>query len=209
MPDINSQHYRRKIQELTLLFEISQLLNSGQSISELMHPVLEIMAETMGMHRGTISILNRNSSQIAINAAYGLSEQEISKGIYKPGEGITGKVVKTGKPIVIPNISDEPDFLDKTGSRKISQQKGIAFICVPMKIDKEVIGTLSVDRLFADDISLDEDLRLLTIVASMISRTVKQMQLLQEEKEHLQDEAQRLQKQLEGSLRLDQTGIPQ
>jgi len=197
MSDINSQHYRRKIKELTLLFEISQLLNSSQDISDLTYPILETIAETMGMHRGTLSILNRKNKQIAINAAYGLSDVEKSKGIYKPGEGITGKVVKTGEPIVIPDISTEPDFLDKTGSRKDSQKKGIAFICVPMKIENEVLGTLSVDRLFADDISLDEDLRLLTIIASMISRSMRQMQLLQEEKEQLQEEAQRLQRQLE------------
>jgi len=197
MPDINSLHYRRKIQELTLLFEISQLLSSSQQISEVIHPILETMAESMGMHRGTISIFNRKNKTIAINAAFGLSQEEISKGTYEPGEGITGRVVTTGEPIVIPDISEEPAFLDKTGSRKDSQKKGIAFICVPLKIEQEVIGTLSVDRLFADNISLDEDLRLLSIIASMVSRSVRQMQVLQEEKEHLQEEAQRLQRQLE------------
>ncbi|MDA3849865.1 MAG: sigma 54-interacting transcriptional regulator, partial [Spirochaetaceae bacterium] len=157
----------------------------------------------MGMHRGTIAILNSKNIQITISAAYGLSEEEISKGIYQPGEGITGRVVKSGKPIAIPDISQDPAFLDKTGSRKESNQRGIAFVCVPLKIESQVIGTLSVDRLFADNISLDEDLRLLSIVASMISQSVKQMQHLKEEKQQLQQEAQRLQRQLKDRFQPD------
>ncbi len=75
MPDINSQHYRRKIQELTLLFEIGQLLSHSQDISDVSQSVLEVMAEIMGMHRGTIAILNRKNNQITISASYGLSEE--------------------------------------------------------------------------------------------------------------------------------------
>jgi Nif-specific regulatory protein len=194
--DISSQHYRRKIQELTLLFEISQLLDGSPDIKNITQPLLESMAENMGMHRGTITLVNRNTQEITIQAGYGMTDKEISKGIYHVGEGITGKVVQTGEPVVVPNISRDPQFLDKTGTRG-EGKKDLSFICVPIKIGKDTVGTLSADRLFADDISLDEDVRLLSIVASMISQALKLRQQLEEDKATLLKEKERLQKQLE------------
>ncbi len=195
--DISSQHYRRKIQELTLLFEISQLLDGNPDIKTVIKPLLESMAENMGMHRGTITLMNRATQEISIQAAYGLTDAEMSKGTYHIGEGITGRVVATGEPVVVPNVSKDPSFLNRTGTREMGSQKDISFICVPIKIGKETAGTLSVDRLFADNISLDEDVRLLSIVASMISQALKLRQQLEEEKAALVAEKEQLQKQLQ------------
>ena len=72
----------------------------------------------MDIHRGTLTILNRNKGEIAIEEAYGLRPEEQAKGRYRLGEGVTGKVIDTGQPIVVPNIANEPMFLDKTGARQ-------------------------------------------------------------------------------------------
>jgi Nif-specific regulatory protein len=67
---------------------------------------------------------------------------------------------------------------------------------VPIKIGKSTIGALSVDRLFSNEISLEEDLRFLTIIAALIAETVKKVQYLNREKEQLLDENIRLKKEL-------------
>jgi len=189
-------HYRRKIQELQLLFEISQTLDQSIELETVVTPVLKAIAENMGMLRGTITLLNRESGEISIEAAYGLSNSQKEKGKYRIGEGITGKVVQTGKPMVVPNISADPMFLNRTGARKDLRKKDISFICVPIKLGSETIGALSVDRLFAEDISLDEDVRLLSIISSMIARAVKLRQEIEEERQRLLEENSRLQEVL-------------
>jgi len=197
----NRQHYRRKIQELSLLFDISRTLDESIDLHDVVHPVLRLTAEHMGMLRGTISLLNRQTGEIFIEAAYGLSDHQQKRGKYQLGEGIIGKVVQTGRPMVIPNISEEPKFLDKTGAREDLRKKDISFICVPIKIGKDIIGTLSTDRLFAEDISLDEDVRLLTIIASMIAQAVKLRRSIQEERQRLLEENTRLQEELKDKFR--------
>ena len=197
----NRQHYRRKIQELSLLFDISRTLDESIDLHDVVHPVLRLTAEHMGMLRGTISLLNRQTGEIFIEAAYGLSDHQQKRGKYQLGEGIIGKVVQTGRPMVIPNISEEPKFLDKTGAREDLRKKDISFICVPIKIGKDIIGTLSADRLFAEDISLDEDVRLLTIIASMIAQAVKLRRSIQEERQRLLEENTRLQEELKDKFR--------
>jgi Nif-specific regulatory protein len=155
----------------------------------------------MGMHRGTISLVNRNSGEIIIEEAYGLSNSEQARGKYKVGEGITGKVVETGKPVVIPKISESPFFLDRTGARRNIEKKDISFICVPIKIGSQTVGALSVDRLFDENVVLDEDLRLLTIISSMISQAVKVRLDAQEERIFLLKENKRLYEELKDRFR--------
>lgn len=191
----------REIRELTLLFEISKKLGESLDLESVLRPILQLMAEHMEMVRGTLTVLNRKSAEIVIEEAYGLEPEEKAKGKYRLGEGITGKVIDTGKPAIIPRISEEPLFLDRTGSRKRQKKDDIAFICVPIKMGHEVIGALSVDRLFSKDVSLKEDLRLLTIIAATISQAARLRQLAQEELDKVLEENQRLRGELQNRYR--------
>ena len=107
----------------------------------------------------------------------------------------------TGTPAVVPHISEEPLFLDRTGARRGFQKRDISFICVPIKMGNEIIGALSADRLFEEGVSFKEDVRLLAIIASMIAQAVKLRQSAQEEQHRLMAENQRLQSALKERFR--------
>jgi Nif-specific regulatory protein len=174
------QGLRREITEINLLFEISRTLDMSIDLKDVLGPVLEKMAHHMSMLRGTITILDRKTGEIFVDEAYGLSESQKERGRYKIGEGVTGMVVRTGKPAVVPRVSREPLFLDRTGARTGPQKQDVSFICVPIMLENEVIGTLSADRLFEEAVSYDEDIRLLSIIASMIAQAVTIRQSAQE-----------------------------
>ena len=87
------QSAERRLKSLSLLFEISQTLERSMDLNEVIQPVLRLMAEHMGMMRGTITLLDRKSGEIFIDAAYGLSVSQLERGKYRLGEGVTGKVV--------------------------------------------------------------------------------------------------------------------
>jgi Nif-specific regulatory protein len=193
----------REVRELTLLYEISSALNGTLDLRTVLDQVLSMVAERMDMLRGTFTILNRKTGEIVIEEAYGLTPDERAKGHYSVGEGVTGRVVETGLPAVVPRISDEPLFLDRTGSRKRFDKQDIAFICVPIKLGSEVIGALSVDRLFNETISLEEDVRLLTIISTVIAQAVRLRQLAQEEIEKRREENRRLHDELKTANRPD------
>ena len=194
-------HYRRKIEELSLLFEVSQVLDQTIDLKLAINPVLKSVAEQMTFERGIITLLNRNTGEISIEAAYGLSNSQREKGRYRLGEGITGRVVQSGKPAVIPNVSKDPEFLNRTGARREASRKEISFICVPIKIGAETIGAFGCDRAYANRINLDEDVRLLSIVASMIAQAVKLRQSIEEERQRLLEENTRLQARLKDKFK--------
>ncbi len=192
---------RREVKELSLLFEISQTLDGTMDIRAAVHPVLDAMARHMGMLRGTLTLLNRGTGELYIEAAHGLTASQRKRGIYRRGEGVTGKVVETGRAAIVPRISEEPQFLNRTGARGRLQKQDISFICVPIKLGNETIGALSADRLFSETVTCGEDVRLLSIIASMIAQAVRLRQAAFEEQRRLLEENQRLQEELKDRFR--------
>jgi len=187
---------KEEINELSLLFEISKILDSSMDLRDSLGPVLKKLSERKGIVRGMITLLNRKTGEISIESAVGLSEVQKQKGRYRLGEGMIGKVVQSGNPVVLPRIADEPGFLDKTKARKNDDLKELSFFCVPIKLGKEVIGTLSADRPLMDESQLKDAVRLLSIIGSMISQAVRLRQQAQEERMKLLEENIRLQAEL-------------
>ncbi|WP_037572423.1 nif-specific transcriptional activator NifA [Spirochaeta cellobiosiphila] len=190
-----------RVQELSILFEISQILDRSIDLKQSINPILQSLAEHLQILRGTITLLNRQTGEIFIEEAYGLSNSQQEKGRYQLGEGITGKVVQTGQSVVVPRISDEPAFLNKTGARKGMRKRDISFICVPVKIGNETIGAFSADRPYEEEGHLDRYVQLFSIVASMIAQAVKIRQSLQEERQKLMEENSRLKHELQEKFR--------
>ncbi len=188
----------REVEELACLYEIAKTLSSSLNMRQALERILAILAERLDMRRGTITIFNPRTQEIQIEVAHGLTAEARKRGRYRLGEGITGQVVATGQPIIVPAISNDPRFLNKTRSRGATEKDKISFICVPIKSGAKILGTLSVDRLFSDHVSLEEDVRFLTIISGLIAQTVANIQAIQEEREKLLEENRRLKKELKG-----------
>jgi Nif-specific regulatory protein len=195
-----SQRGEKSSEELALLFEITQILNAPGPLARNLQEILEILAQTLGMERGTITILNPETNEIQIEVAQGLSAEARRRGRYKLGEGVTGRVVESGEPMVVPRVSQEPLFLNRTRSRGREKEE-LSFICVPIKINHQTIGALSVDRRY-QDLNLDRDVRLLTIIASIIAQAGNNLLLLDREKDALRDENLKLKGALKARYRV-------
>ena len=199
---VNGHPYMdEKIRELSLLFDISQNLDSSLDLRDTLGPVLEIVAKYKGILRGSLTLLNRESGEISIEAAYGLSASQQRRGRYRVGEGIIGQVFETGKPVIIPKVAEEPRYLNRTRALRNEDGRDLSYISVPIKLENRVIGALSVDRNYSKHAALEEDLRLYAIIASMISQAVKLRQSAQEERQRLIEENLRLTEELKDRFR--------
>ena len=192
---------RDRVSELELLFSISQILVRSLDVKDTIQPVLNAVADGLQMVRGAITLLDRDTGEIITEAAYGITEEQRQRGMYQLGEGITGKVVETGEPMVIPSVQANPAFLDRTGARRGSETEDVSFICVPIRIGSETLGAFSLDRTRADQEALQDDVRLLSIICSMIAQAVKTRQSAMEERRRLMAENSRLQQELEERFR--------
>ena len=185
---------RIKSKRLTALLEVSQALGSTLDTRAAVEKVLEILDRELGMKRGAIALLE-GEGDLKIQYAYGLSEGERQRGRYKVDEGVTGKVVASGRPIVVPQVSKEPLFLHRT--RKRSPDKEESFICVPIKDRRKTIGALSITYPYKQNRNYEDSVQLLTIVTSMISQSLRLAQLVERERAQLQDENALLKRELQ------------
>ncbi len=173
--------------ELITLLEVSKALGSTMGLERKLASAMKILSEFMDMKRGTVTLLDRDTMEMRIVAAHGLTMEEIRRGKYRIGEGIVGKVLKTGFPMVIPNIGEEPMFLNRTKARAGVAKENISFLCVPIKLRGETFGVLSVDRLFGQRVSYEQDLRVLKLVSSLIAQAVKLHELIAWERKEKED----------------------
>ena len=185
-----------KPDEIGCLYEITKAIHGTLDLRKALYRVLDLLSEYLGMNRGSITLLNPETSEIHIEVAHGMSSRTKTKGRYRLGEGITGRVIESGRPMAIPQIEDEPLFLDKTGIRGQMDKSKISFICVPIKDGRRVIGTLSADRVFEGASSLEDDVRLLTIISGQIAQKVALLEKINREREEQKGENLRLRQEL-------------
>jgi Nif-specific regulatory protein len=192
-----SKHY---VHQLEILYQISQIIASRGGQEKTLLEVLDVLDKKLGLKRGTITLLTPNNKEVMIEAAHNLSEQYSRNVRYRIGEGVTGKVMETGQPMAVAKVSEEPLFLNRFERWNVNQGD-MSFICVPISIDKEIIGTISVDHPYDKRVHLEEEMRIISIIASMIANDVRSRREYTIQKQLLEDENLRLRNELMGKFR--------
>src|SRR3984893_86352 len=111
----------RETRRLATLLEVSQALSGTLNLKSALHRVLEILGKHHGAVRSVVTFLGEDG-ELTVEAADGLDEPPQNLR-YRVGEGITGKVVESSKPVVVPRVSREPDFLHKAARRELSREE--------------------------------------------------------------------------------------
>jgi Nif-specific regulatory protein len=156
--------------ELLALHRITELIGSAVDLEVTLERILKVVNDTLKMERATLLLYDPRTRSLAITASCGLSEVEEMRGVYKPDEGVIGQIFRTRSPFVVPDIQSEPLFLNRTGARtKVSRDK-VSFLGVPVMVKGSPAGVLIVDRLFGDDVSFEEDIRFLAVLATLIAQ---------------------------------------
>ncbi|MCF8084878.1 MAG: sigma 54-interacting transcriptional regulator [Deltaproteobacteria bacterium] len=193
MTELTEKH---KMDIVDCLYDITTAIHATMDLQKSLYKVLDLLSDHLGMKRGSITLLNPDTAEIHIEVAHGISVSEKTRGRYKLGEGVTGQVIKTGRAMVVPKIDEEPLFLDRTGARRKIDKSKISFVCVPIKEGRRVIGSLSADCSLENRTSLDEEVRLLTIISSLIAQKTALLEKVAREKDRLKQENLRLRREL-------------
>lgn len=180
----------------------TKIIAEKADLNEMLRSILKMLSEKLKLHRGTITLLDAKTGMITISVAHGLSKRAQELGQYRVGEGITGKVVETGRSVVISDIREDARFLHKTGARSLLKDRRIAFLCVPIKVEGDNIGALSVDKEAEVRHDLKEDLDFLKIISPMIAQAIKLNRRVAKDRQSLQDENFRLKQDLKSKFEI-------
>lgn len=184
--------------DIAVLQEISTAVVRERDLRRLLEQVIDILDRSMGMLRGTFTLLEGDELRIEASSKQ-LNAEERALGRYRIGEGITGLVAKSGRAEIVRDVRKDRRFLNRTKSR--GADEALSFICVPLIRQGQVIGTLSVDREMRDNpAALAKDVALLEIIANITAEAAATFREECTEREALVNENRKLRGMLADGL---------
>jgi Nif-specific regulatory protein len=145
--------------------------------------------------RGAVTLLDETRNELYIEASAGI-DAEGQQARYQLGEGITGRVVESGRPVVVANAAREPLFLHRTARRPDQPGEEITFVCVPILLDLRPVGALAVDLPYRGDRDHDHLLKFLDVVTSLIGLALMSPRPVDAERQSLREENSHLRLEL-------------
>ncbi|WP_319381151.1 sigma 54-interacting transcriptional regulator [Thiomicrorhabdus sp.] len=178
--------------EFIVIKEAAEQIENAHQPGKAIQSILSIISRQMGLNRGRVLLQEPNSGYLYTAYSYGLTEEEVARSRFAIREGITGKVMYSGQPWIVPDIDIEDDYLCRTVSRETLPQEPVSFIATPIIRNGVPVGVLAINRLKNRSRSLDKDLNIVKLIALFISEILavnamieQQTQILKEENEQL------------------------
>lgn len=162
----------RRLEERNVLFDVLRESAASQNLES----VLDTLAQRLGpvlRFREVAVLIKRPDGELAVRAAWGFADATKVLGrTVRPGEGLTGDAVASGKPVVVTDVASSPDYLAFWGE----VARTGTFIAVPIRAGGETIGMLALTRPPTDPLKAAES-RYLAAVADQVALAIKNAQL--------------------------------
>ncbi len=183
---------------LLTLYEVSKILSASLNLDATLRQVLGILAAYRDMRRGAIALKGEGTPALALVAAIGRSPEAAVSGPGAYPLAVAGEVVKSGHRLVVGRAAEDPRFADYLAHAGVLESERVSFLCVPIKAGSEPLGTLSVERSWADAVihHLDDDLQFLSMVANLVGQSVRLHRVVAADRRALLSEAARQQKRM-------------
>jgi Nif-specific regulatory protein len=183
---------------LAAITEISKLFSSSLDYTEVATRCLWTLSEVLDLEKGTLLMPSSDRKFLVIKASVGFSPEEVRESVYSIGTDFVGKVFSNCLAMALPGDEQiEGIPTPKDESRDDFQLYRIGFIAVPVVLDNRPIGVITAHRTSRSTTMVDEDIRVLKIVASLLSQTLRIADMVREENERLVQENRELHAELE------------
>ena len=183
--------------DLALLLELSRTLASPLNLKPSLSQVLDVLQEQYEIVSGAITRLEDKTGELVIEASVGIPWRASVRARYRLGEGITGRVVETGRPVVVPRVSHEPLFLNRTGVYGTRGRDEMSYVCVPILVEQKAWGALGACVAYREGRDYEQFSRLLSVVAALIAQALRVEGLVEGEKQRLVTENTALRHELQ------------
>jgi len=200
---VNTQGYESQ-RELNAIYEVSKTLAMSLDVSKTFREALNFLSHAYDWRRAFV-VLGETEGGLQGLCAVGLTQEEQQRLRFQSGEGIVGRVYANGIQVVVPNVHNEPLFLNRTGGGDQTPDVPISMLVTPISADRRTVGVLAVDCPNPDEArSFSNDLRLLKMVATLMGQALLLHRSVSAAHDSMQDEVRRISKELKPIHQIDQ-----
>jgi signal transduction histidine kinase len=165
--------------KLSTLNEVVELASRIPQLSDLLSLVLERTMRTVRATIGSIMLLDHDRGVLRVVAARGLPDGVVGRAEVAVGEGVAGKVVQLGEPVLVEDIASDPRF-NRPNDPKYGTS---AFMCLPVRVEDRIIGVVNLAKSAAAPSTpafTPTDLQFLNTLMTHIAYAVDNARLLSE-----------------------------
>ncbi len=177
----------KTMKNLSILIEINQAVSRNPVLRDSLQATLEILQNEYSIQSGAVLLTNEDGKSLSMAASIGY-RIDVAKTEYKFGEGLTGRIAETGKPVIVPQVSKEPLFLNRMSSWDPKLDKEQSFIGIPIRLDYKTLGVLVVSLVYSPKRDFESTLKFLTLVASALLQPIRVEHVITSERQKLIDE---------------------
>jgi len=199
-----NEKYDAKIKELSLIRRISDSLVHALDMKKVCKMLIRTVIDESTAENCSLMLYDKRSRKLVLRAAKGQMDKRVKyydkpDGIsFKLGVGIAGLVAKTKKTILIPDVDQDPRFIN----HKYNAENIGSIICLPLLFKGKISGVFNLSHPEKNAFS-KEDERILTIIANQAAivlsnvSAVEELQISNEKLKEALDKLKAAEKELE------------
>ena len=171
---------QKRTEELEALYSGDEKIIRAMTLDQIFQAIVEVAVKMLHADRSVVFVWDGRQKRILPRVSHGFSSDTLAVLNFGKGEGIVGKVLESGEPLVIPAIDFEsirPDV------RAAIVAEGIhSLVHLPIKVHEQVIGVFNVGFTRPTEIT-DDTVRLFTAMVQRAALSIENMQLFEQTKE--------------------------
>lgn len=149
---------KQKIQELEVLNEIVQAINSSLKPKEILQIIMEKTADLIKAEGWSVLLLDRERNELVFEAAAGEAGRKLVGMRLKVGQGVAGWVARYGQSLIVPDVTTDPRFYSGVDRKTKFITKSI--LCVPMRSRDKITGVVEVVNKIGGEPFTESDLEI-------------------------------------------------
>jgi sigma-B regulation protein RsbU (phosphoserine phosphatase) len=160
---------------LALLYRLSQTFNSSLDLDEVLNRVMDEVIAATRAERGFV-MLHEADGRLVFRVARGMDQDTIDDPQFQISRSVVERVAREGQPVLTSDAQSD----DRFSMRRSVKVLGLrSILCVPLKTKDEVSGVVYVDNRLQAGIFTQDDLELLTAIASSAAIAIENARLYQ------------------------------
>ncbi len=158
---------------LALLYSLSQTFNSTLDLDEVLNRVMDEVIAATRAERGFVMLYGA-SGDLVFRVARGMDQRTIDEPQFQVSRGVVERVARDGQPI----LTSDAQLDDRFSMRHSVLDLGLrSLLCVPLKVHDRSLGVVYVDNRLRAGLFVQDDLELLSAIASSAAIAIENARL--------------------------------
>jgi GAF domain-containing protein/anti-sigma regulatory factor (Ser/Thr protein kinase) len=169
---------RRRLAELSILFELARAGASTLDVGQVLDRVLEVMKRSLHFETLEFILYDPDKQRLYTRASYG-TQQDVTNQYIQPGEGLVGWVAQTGQAALVGDVQQDERYLPTYPQTRSE-------LAVPLLLADRLVGVMNVESTRLNAFTPDDE-RLLHTLAGQLAVLIDNARLHEETQQRLKE----------------------